>query len=77
MNRLTTKTPISISVAFVFVYSMIDIFAPDIPADFHSIFASSAAITTAAIVAIFRFAAWHHIANTVKAHRTKQPHRHR
>ena len=81
MNRLMTRISISIGVAFVFaaasfvfVYTVIDIFAPEVPADVHSILALSAAITTSAIVATLTFVALRHIANMVKARRSTRPH---
>ena len=77
MNRLTTRIAISIGVALVFVYSVMDILAPDIPADVHSILALSAAITTGAIVATLTSFALRHIDNMVKARRSAQPHNER
>ena len=53
---------------------MMNIFAPDIPADVHSVIALSAAITSGATMATLTSVALRHIDNMVKDPRPAQPH---
>ena len=78
MNRLMTRIAISIGVAFVFaaasfvfVYTVIDIFAPEVPADVHSILALPTAITTGAIAATLVFLALRYIASMARRRPSK------